>query len=85
MKYKENNKTSNEKVKIDVPKKSPLYRDFMQREKESKTKIHKKFITALIRLKYKAIDTYVKILKKEMIRKILAIQIILNYQLLLKD
>ena len=59
-----NNKSSNEKVKIDVPKKPPLYRDLVQREKESKTEIQKKFITDLIRLKYKAMDTYVKILKK---------------------
>ena len=50
--------------KIDVPKKPSIYRDFVQREKESKSEIQKKFITDLIRIKYKAMDTYVKILKK---------------------
>jgi Bardet-Biedl syndrome 1 protein len=63
-KYKEENKSAGENVKIDIPKKPPLYRDFVQREKESKTEIQKRFITDLIRIKYKAMDTYVKILKK---------------------
>ena len=47
-----------------MPKKPSIYRDFVQREKESKSEIQKKFITDLIRIKYKAMDTYVKILKK---------------------
>ena len=64
LKNQENNKNESENVKIDVPKKPPLYRDFVQREKESKTEIQKRFITDLIRIKYKAMDTYVKILKK---------------------
>lgn len=63
LKYKENNISSNNN-KIDVPKKPSIYRDFVQREKESKSEIQKKFITDLIRIKYKAMDTYVKILKK---------------------
>ena len=53
-----------ENIKIEVPKKPPMYRDFVQREKESKSEIQKKFITDLIKIKYKAMDTYVKILKK---------------------
>lgn len=57
-----NNNLNNNK--IDVPKKPSIYRDFVQREKESKSEIQKKFITDLIRIKYKAMDTYVKILKK---------------------
>ena len=51
-------------LKIEVPKKPPMYRDFVQREKESKNEIQKKFITDLMKIKYKAMDTYVKILKK---------------------
>ena len=47
-----------------MPKKPPIFRDFVQREKESKSEIQKKFITDLIKIKYKAMDTYVKILKK---------------------
>ena len=53
-----------ENLKIEVPKKPPMYRDFVQREKESKNEIQKKFITDLMKIKYKAMDTYVKILKK---------------------
>lgn len=79
-----NNKNSEETIKIDIPKKPPMYLDLIQREKESKNEIQKKFITDLIKIKYKAMDTYVKILKKEMPHKILAILIILNYQLPLK-
>lgn len=55
---------NNNNNSIDVPKKPSIYRDFVQREKESKSEIQKKFITDLIRIKYKAMDTYVKILKK---------------------
>ena len=49
---------------INIPKKSPIYREFVQREKESKNEIQKKFITDFIRVKYKAMETYVKILQK---------------------
>ena len=63
-KIDEENKNYNENIKIDVPKKPPIFRDFVQREKESKSEIQKKFITDLIKIKYKAMDTYVKILKK---------------------
>jgi Bardet-Biedl syndrome 1 protein len=63
-KIKEENSNLNNNNKIDVPKKPSIYRDFVQREKESKSEIQKKFITDLIRIKYKAMDTYVKILKK---------------------
>ena len=59
-----NNKNSEETIKIDIPKKPPMYLDLIQREKESKNEIQKKFITDLIKIKYKAMDTYVKILKK---------------------
>lgn len=61
---KVDNSKLNENIKIDIPKKPPIYRDYIQREKEAKTEIQKKFITDLIRIKYKAMDTYVKILKK---------------------
>ena len=64
LKYKEDNRKIIDDIKIDIPKKPPIYRDYIQREKESKTEIQKKFITDLIRIKYKAMDTYVKILKK---------------------
>ena len=64
MKYIGEDKNKFENIKIEVPKKPPMYRDIMQREKESKSEIQKKFITDLIRIKYKAMDTYVKILKK---------------------
>ena len=50
--------------KIEVPKKPPMYRDLVQREKDSKHEIQKKFITDLMKIKYRAMDTYVKILKK---------------------
>ena len=63
-KVTEEKKNNNENIKIDVPKKPPIFRDFVQREKESKSEIQKKFITDLIKIKYKAMDTYVKILKK---------------------
>ena len=64
LKIDEGNKDANENLKIDVPKKPGIYRDLVQREKESKSEIQKKFITDLIKIKYKAMDTYVKILKK---------------------
>ena len=41
-----------------------MYRDLVQREKDSKHEIQKKFITDLMKIKYRAMDTYVKILKK---------------------
>jgi len=63
-KNKEIESNLNNNKNIDVPKKPSIYRDFVQREKESKSEIQKKFITDLIRIKYKAMDTYVKILKK---------------------
>ena len=50
--------------KIEVPKKPPMYRDLVQREKDSKNEIQKKFITDLMKIKYRSMDTYVKILKK---------------------
>ena len=56
--------SKDDNLKIEVPKKPPMYRDFVQREKESKNEIQKKFITDLMKIKYKAMDTYVKILKK---------------------
>ena len=55
---------SEKNLKIDIPKKPPIYRDLVQREKEAKNEIQKKFITDLMKIKYKAMDTYVKILKK---------------------
>ena len=64
LKIDEGNKDANENLKIDVPKKPGIYRDLVQREKESKSEIQKKFITDLIKIKYKAMDTYAKILKK---------------------
>ena len=51
-------------LKIEVPKKPPMYRDLVQREKEAKNEIQKKFITDLMKIKYRAMDTYAKILKK---------------------
>ena len=50
--------------KIDVPKKPPMFRDLVQREKDNKNEIQRKFITDLMKIKYKAMETYVKILKK---------------------
>ena len=41
-----------------------MYRDLVQREKEAKNEIQKKFITDLMKIKYRAMDTYAKILKK---------------------
>ena len=58
-------KDSNEKnLKIEVPKKPPLFRDLVQKEKDSKNEMQKKFITDLMKIKYRAMDTYVKILQK---------------------
>ena len=64
MNNKLSNKNLDENIKIDIPKKPPMYLDLVQREKEMKNEIQKKFITDLIKIKYKAMDTYVKILKK---------------------
>ena len=61
IKKKENN---DKNYKIEVPKKPPMYRDLVQREKDAKNEIQKKFITDLMKIKYRAMDTYVKILKK---------------------
>jgi Bardet-Biedl syndrome 1 protein len=58
------NELKDNNLKIEVPKKPPMYRDFVQREKEYKNEIQKKFITDLMKIKYKAMDTYVRILKK---------------------
>ena len=58
-------KDSSEKnLKIEVPKKPPLFRDLVQKEKDSKNEMQKKFITDLMKIKYRAMDTYVKILQK---------------------
>ena len=60
-KYVDNSKV--EKVKLDIPKKTSLYLDLVEREKESKREMHNKFIKDLLRIKYKAMNTYVKLLK----------------------
>ena len=58
-------KDSSEKnLKIEVPKKPPLFRDLVQKEKDTKNEMQKKFITDLMKIKYRAMDTYVKILQK---------------------
>ena len=63
LKIKKKEETDKNK-KIEVPKKPPIYRDLVQREKDSKNEIQKKFITDLMKIKYRSMDTYVKILKK---------------------
>ena len=62
---KKKKKDSSEKnLKIEVPKKPPLFRDLVQKEKDTKNEMQKKFITDLMKIKYRAMDTYVKILQK---------------------
>ena len=61
LKFNEN--TNAEKGKLDIPKKTSLYLDLVEREKESQAEMHKKFQIDLFRIKYKAMNTYVKMLK----------------------
>ena len=59
--YKHVDNSKVEKVKLDIPKKTSLYLDLVEREKESKREMHNKFIKDLLRIKYKAMNTYVKL------------------------
>ena len=50
-------------VPLKVPKKTPLYLDMVEREKENCSEMQNVFQTDLLRMRYKAMDTYVKMLK----------------------
>ena len=60
IKYEEKKK---EEGKILVPKKSPLYLDLIEREKENSFHMQNTFQNDLLRIRYKAMDSYVKMLK----------------------
>jgi len=48
---------------LNVPKKTQLYLNLMEREKENFTEMQNVFQNDLLRIRYKAMDTYVKMLK----------------------
>ena len=50
-------------VPLKVPKKTPLYLDMVEREKENCSEMQNIFQSDLLRMRYKAMDTYVKMLK----------------------
>lgn len=56
------NKSKNEGI-LAVPKKTPLYLDMVEREKQSCSDMQNVFQSDLLRVRYKAMDTYVKMLK----------------------
>ena len=56
-------KKKKEEGKILVPKKSPLYLDLIEREKENSFHMQNTFQNDLLRIRYKAMDSYVKMLK----------------------
>ena len=60
LKYEEENKTEG---KIIVPKKSSLFLDLAEREKENSFNMQNTFQNDLLRIRYKAMDSYVKMLK----------------------
>ena len=51
------------KGNLNVPKKTQLYLNLMEREKENFTEMQNIFQNDLLRIRYKAMDTYVKMLK----------------------
>ena len=51
------------KGNLNVPKKTQLYLNLMEREKENFTDMQNVFQNDLLRIRYKAMDTYVKMLK----------------------
>ena len=51
------------KGNLNVPKKTQLYLNLMEREKENFTEMQNTFQNDLLRIRYKAMDTYVKMLK----------------------
>lgn len=55
---------SNDEGKLDIPKKTTLYVDLMEREKENFREMHEIFQSDLNRLKFKTLDTYTKLLIK---------------------
>jgi len=54
---------SQQEETINVPKKTKLYLDFIEREKESCVNMNQIFQNDLLRLRYKTLDTYIKMLK----------------------
>ena len=60
LKYEEEKKPEG---KIIIPKKSPLFLDLAEREKENCFNIQNAFQNDLLRIRYKAMDSYVKMLK----------------------
>jgi Bardet-Biedl syndrome 1 protein len=62
---KENLKINNpiEDGSMNVPKKTKLYLDFIEREKETSASMNQIFQSDMVRLRYKTLDTYIKILK----------------------
>ena len=59
----ENEKKKEEEGKITIPKKNLLFLNLQEREKEQCVNMQNIFQNDLIRLRYKAMDTYVKMLK----------------------
>lgn len=55
---------NDEKTRLDIPKKTTLYLDLIEREKESYSSMHDSFQNDIIKMKYKALDTYVRLLSK---------------------
>ncbi len=60
LKYEEENKSEG---KIIIPKKSSLFLDLAEREKENSFNMQNTFQNDLLRIRYKAMDSYVKMLK----------------------
>ena len=60
LKYEEENKSEG---KIVIPKKSSLFLDLAEREKENSFNMQNTFQNDLLRIRYKAMDSYVKMLK----------------------
>jgi Bardet-Biedl syndrome 1 protein len=56
-------KKSGDEVNLNVPKKTKLYLDLIEREKEVASNMNAVFQNDLIRLRHKTLDTYVKMLK----------------------
>ena len=60
LKYEEEKK---EEGKIVIPKRTPLFLDLAEREKENSFNMQNTFQNDLLRIRYKAMDSYVKMLK----------------------
>ena len=60
---KANDEIHNVKGSINIPKKTPMYLEMIQREKETCADMQTSFQNDLLRMRYKAMDTYVKMLK----------------------